>query len=145
MKKIHKLFIVFTALAIIFCLSIFCTSGNEPIMTLEEMREQAKEIPYNDLARYPDEYKGDPVIYQGEIIQKISSTEYRVNITEGSYGFWSDTIYIVLNGEAKKVRLLEDDIIEFVGLAKGEFTYKAVLGQRVSIPRIDAYEVKILE
>ncbi len=110
---------------------------------LNEIREHAREIPYDELARYPNTHKGTPVIHKGKIIQKISDTSFRVNITIGSYGIWSDTVYVKNYGEASKVRLLEDDIIVFIGIAQGEITYESIFGQNITIPRIDAYEVKL--
>jgi len=110
-------------------------------VNINEIREQAREIPYDELARYPSSYRGSPVIHDGKIVQKISNTTFRVNITKGSYGIWSDTVYVRLYGKASDVRLLEDDIIVFIGLAQGEITYESILGQMITIPRIDVYEV----
>ncbi len=112
---------------------------------LNEIREQAIELSYDELARYPEINKGVPVIQTGKIIQKISDTTFRVNITKGEYGFWRDTIYVRLLGEAKNARLLEDDIISLTGLAQGEITYESILGQSITIPRIDAYEVSVIQ
>jgi len=43
------------------------------------------------------------------------------------------------------VRVLEDDIIEFTGIANGERTGTTIFGQKVTLPRITVYEVVLVE
>lgn len=135
---------------IIFIIAILFSDSSGPsavpttTLTLAEMREQAVNVSYDELARYPENFKGKPVVFQGEIIQKVSDTEFRVNITKGEYGFWDDTVYLALTKNVKDARLLEDDIIEFTGLVQGDVTYESIFGQKITIPRIDAYEVNIV-
>lgn len=134
-------------LVLVMCI-IGCSSditASSPTMSIDQMRDQAQNISYDNLARYPDKYKGVPVTYQGQVIQKVSQTQFRVNVTEDEYGFWDDTVYIVLADNIKDERIIEDDIITFMGLAQGEMTYESVLGNLVYIPRIDIYEVTVLE
>ncbi len=137
---------VFAAIILITVLSDPPSSSPAPTtLSLDEMREQAIDLSYDDLARYPDKHKGKPVSLQGEVIQKISDTEFRVNVTQSEHGFWNDAVYFVLADDARGARLLEDDIVEFLGIAQGEVTYKAVLGQKVTVPRIDVYEVSVIK
>ena len=115
----------------------------EPV-DIAALRSVAEAIPYDDLARYPDEYKGKPVIYTGKVVQVVSKTALRVSISQDQFGFWDDTVYVDLKEGAREVSLLEEDIIQLVGVANGDYTYTAVLGNRITVPRITAYEISLL-
>ena len=54
-----------------------------------------------------------------------------MNVTDNGF-FWDDTIYVHYSGS----RLLEDDIIEFIGTVKGLITYESVLGGNITIPEV---------
>lgn len=116
----------------------------EPVVDVTQLRASLVPLSYDDLARYPDENKGKSVVYRGKVVQKVSDTTFRVNITQDKYGFWSDTVYVELKGQAKEARILEDDIIELLGVTNGERSYRAVLGNRITIPRISVYEARVL-
>ena len=62
----------------------------------------------------------------------------RVNVAKGEYGFWDDAVYVTYTGE----RLLEDDIIALYGKVKGRKTYAAVLGNQITIPKVEALLVE---
>lgn len=109
------------------------------------LKKQLANLTFDDLARYPDQHKGKAVSYSGKVVQKISETAWRVNITQGPYGIWEDTVYLEIRGDARKVRVLEDDIIEFTGIANGERTGTTIFGQKVTLPRITVYEVVLVE
>lgn len=107
----------------------------------DAIKENVVKVSFDDLARYPDKFIETPVHLTGKIIQKISPDQYRVNITKTEYS-WTDTIYIILEtGE----RLLEDDEVDFYGLANGTITYETVIGDHITIPRVDVYEIKLLK
>jgi len=107
----------------------------------DAIKKEAMQVSYDDLARYPDKFIETPVHLTGKIVQKMSPDQYRVNITKNEY-FWEDTIYVFLETEA---RLLEDDEVEFYGLAHGTITYETVIGDYITIPRVDVYEIKLLK
>ena len=107
-----------------------------PTLTWEQWQEKAVEIPYEDLFRYAEQHKGETVFYRGKVIQvneERGDFQMRVNVTKGDY-MWDDTVFLRYNDAP--VRILEDDIIAFVGRMNGTFTYKAVLGNEVTIPDI---------
>ena len=58
----------------------------------------------------------------------------RVEVTEGEYGFWDDLVWVNYEGE----RLLQDDIVTFIGEVKGRYSYTTVLGATVTVPEITA-------
>ncbi|NMB24854.1 MAG: hypothetical protein GX986_04915 [Firmicutes bacterium] len=120
------------------------TSEPEEIVEVDALRNELVKLSYDDLARYPDEHKGKAVKYQGQIVQKASDSVLRVNITRGEFGFWENTVWIDLKGQAKEARILEDDVIEFVGITNGTRTYTAIFGNTITVPKITAYEITLL-
>ena len=111
-------------------------------LSFEELRERASSPTYDDLFRNNDQYLGQLVYYQAQLVQVIDvgkdRYQIRANVTEGQF-FWEDTVFLRYGGP----RLLEKDIIEFVGTVAGLTTYTAVLGNRVTIPDINIIEAKL--
>ena len=86
-----------------------------------------------------EDHKGKQVYYRGQVLQVIEKREdfqLRVNVTLGEYGRWSDTVFVRYYDAP--VRILEDDIIAFVGRMNGTVTYKSVMGGNVTTPDITA-------
>ena len=96
---------------------------------------------YDALARTPDDFKDQKVYVGGKILQvqeDTSGTTYRIaqNSDYGSVVMaFADAT--ALGGS----RLLEDDIVDLYGVYKGLYTYKAVLGQSVTVPLIKADKI----
>ena len=87
--------------------------------------------------RYAEENKGKRVFYRGVVVQVIEDEgdfRLRVNVTPGDYGFWTDTVY--LRYADAPVRVLEEDIISFVGRMNGTVTYESIMGAEITIPYI---------
>ena len=113
-----------------------------------ELKADAKTIPYKELFRNIDKYKGEKIHYTGEVVQVIGDgnalSSMRVNITRGSYGYWDDTVLVTsidLNAE----KTLEKDIIEFWGTVIGEESYQTVLGATVSLPSLSASVIELVK
>ncbi len=111
--------------------------------TIDQIKALAKNVLYNELARNTEDYVGDIIYYRGQVIQvqevRDRRVVLRVNVTEGSYGIWKDTVWVNYEGP----RVLEDDIVHIWGKVKGRRTYIAVLGNQVTIPEIDAVVLEI--
>ena len=106
-----------------------------PTLTFDDEKARASQIPYNDLFRNNEAHEGKRVWYQGKVVQVVEGRngEYqlRVNVTKGEYS-WDDTVFLHYSGP----RVLEDDIIEFVGTVEELLTYEAIFGQEITIPAI---------
>lgn len=119
-------------------------------MTAEEIRQAyvAKCSPYSyeQLARNPEEYKGNYAVLRGEVIQVMEDNgEYtlRVNITEGAY-FWDDTILVYYEqNNASAPRILEDDIVTMYGQLNGMYTYESIFGASITVPLLMAEYIDI--
>lgn len=112
---------------------------------VNDLKSKLVSIPYDDLARYPEQNKGKAVSYRGKVLQKVSDANLRIGTKEGSFGIWDDVFFASLKGQAKEVGILEGDIVEFVGLTDGEQKGKTILGQSVALPRINIYEIKVIQ
>lgn len=114
-----------------------------PTPTFQEAMAQATRVSYDDLFRNNDAYVGQRVHFRGKIIQVVEGSgdnyDLRVNVTRSDYG-WDDTVYLHYSGP----RLLEDDIIEFVGEVKGLRTYEAIFGNSITIPELVVIQSQLL-
>ena len=99
------------------------------------LKDIAKRVSYDDLFRKNEQWEGEYIYYKGKIIQVMGGSDnkyrFRANVTKGEFS-WDDTVYLRYSGE----RLLEDDIIEFVGRVNGLVKYEAIFGNKVTIPDI---------
>lgn len=122
-----------------------------PAATTEDpaaYKAACQSLAYKDLARNPDNYKGQQVTMLGEVIQVQESgdrVDIRIDVTKDEYGYWSDTVYVTLTIPKGEDRILEDDIIAVYGECQGQYTYESILGQSISLPRIDAKYYEIIE
>ena len=102
---------------------------------LDQLWAEADSVGYDDLFRNIDEHVGKVVKFRGEIVQVIDGGgarySLRINVTRGTYS-WTDTIYARYAGE----RLLEDDVIDFVGTVQGLYAYSTIFGGRITLPEI---------
>ena len=113
--------------------------------TKEQYMKKCKSISYEKLARTPDKYEGKNVKFTCKVVQvqeDSSGVVLRVNVTQGSYGLWDDTVLVIYDNDSSK-RILEDDIITFYGTSTGIYTYTSVLGAEISIPSVYAKYVTI--
>ncbi|GEM_PF-1716777 len=113
---------------------------------LANLKSEARFIPYKDLARNPDSYKGVKVTYTGQVIQvqeSGNSVALRVNITKNEYDFYEDTVFIQYDKNIISSRVLEDDVITFWGTANGLLTYTTIMGSELSIPQINVQILQI--
>lgn len=99
--------------------------------------------PFANLDKNPDSYKGQRCQYTGKIVQVMESagtTDIRMNVTPGSYGFWSDTVYVTFEGTTPAV---EDSIIVVYGEIDGSYTYTSQAGYRITLPLIKAKYIDV--
>lgn len=117
-------------------IEVTCTT-----QTPEQYRAGCQPVDYQTLARDPDAWKGANVTVTGKIIQVMENAgqnTYRISITKGSYGIWTDTILVKYKPADSGTRLLEDDIVVVYGQSTGLYTYTTVLGASQTVPSIDA-------
>lgn len=128
----------------------------EESRAVEQAEREAKEkagydtgISYSQLARTPDEYKGQKVKYKGQVLQVMEggrNNQLRLSVHKSSYGWYDadEVLYCEYKTAIIPYRLLEKDIITIYGTAKGLFSYEAVNGETITLPfvRIDKIELE---
>jgi hypothetical protein len=100
-------------------------------------------VTYDDLARYPDKWRGKDVTIEGKVIQVVEDGFLRISVTQGDYGVWKNDIIIFGNAlNDRNGRILVDDIIIVLGRYDGLTTYTTVLGSSATVPKmwVEKYE-----
>lgn len=122
---------------------------NGEVIAKKDFKKSCSEVKYEDLARNPDNYKGQNLVFKGEVIQceQIYGTSYyaRVNVTVDEYGFYSDTIYVTFEIPEGEDKILEEDIVKFYGVCQGSETYTSIFGETITIPSLDAAYVELVK
>ena len=116
----------------------------ESTMTYEDVKQayiaKCSSYSFDQIARNPEEYRGKDAVIRGEVIQVEEGWNLfrmRVDITPVSYG-WTDTIYVNCRRGLNGPKILEGDVVTFYGKLNGTYTYTAILGQKVTLPYLDA-------
>ncbi len=113
------------------------------ISALLEQRRQAfinasTTIPYNQLIKNPDAYRGRRVKYYGEIlqIQEGGGAGFMLlQVTDLGYDIWDDVIWINYTGH---VRGGDGDQLTVYGKVVGTKSYETQIGGETYVPEIDA-------
>lgn len=129
----------------------------DPKVVEKNFKKSCESIDFKTLSRNPDKYKGKNYVFTGEVIQVSESdilfsdskqADLRINVTKEEFEYideviWTDTIYATVEIPDSADRILEDDIITFWGTCDGNYKYTSVLGNSVSLPKIDIeyYEI----
>lgn len=119
--------------------------------TLDEQKAQAVTIAYDDLFRNNEDHVGKTVRYVGEILQvqenfclfcEHPSYTLRVAVTKGDFDLWDDPIWVDYEGDE---RFLEADIVTVWGTVEGLKSYRAVLGNQITVPQLTAIDIQLGE
>ena len=142
-KNIAGLIAIVAVVAVAMFVGCIEEETKSPSMTVEEIKSSALTISYDDLMRNNENYIGKIVYYRGKVVQvrESYSNNYVLRVAtkqEPYIGYFGDVIWINYKGK----RLLEDDIIDIWGGVKGLETYRAVLGNEITIPEIDSLHVE---
>lgn len=105
--------------------------------------ENYQQVAYIDVARNPDNYKNQKIVFSGKVLQVLEgTTETDLRIaTDGGYG---DVVFVgfdpsILNG----THVLEDDSVTVYGTCIGQYSYTSALGSKISLPGLYADNVVI--
>lgn len=118
--------------------------AEEAMQRAQREKEQLLSAPYlnfQELSRYPDRYFGKPVQFYGKVVQVMeegSKVQMRVSTRQSSIGWFDDLVLVIYQRGRDEARILEDDMLRVYGRYQGIIKYKAVMGNEVSIPSIDA-------
>lgn len=108
------------------------------VVSKENYIAECVTVSYDDVARDPDNYDGEKVMFSGSVIQvsedaldlfSTNSVDFRV---EAPDGIW----YVSYNRPEGESRILEGDYITCYGECDGVTTYISVLGGNVTVPKL---------
>ncbi len=102
-------------------------------------KASATTIPYKQLNKDADAYRGKRVVYRGQIFQIQQEGALGglilLSVTDEGYGFWTDEIWVDYDHGIKSA---EDDIITVYGTVTGSKTYDTQIGGSRYVPRVHA-------
>ena len=115
--------------------SLLDGSYNDANPTKDEYKALCQTISYNDILRNPDDYKGSYAVVSGKVDQIIEGWfgSYSIFIIDGNGNKWGCT-YSYGDGES---HVLKGDYVTAYGQCKGTDTSRTVLGEQVTMPRVD--------
>lgn len=121
----------------------------EQEITEEEYKKNCKKYEYKDIARNPQNYEGKLVTFDGEVIQVLegyfNTVNFRINVTKNEYDFWEDTVYCSYTYSDNESKILEDDIVTLYGECEGTTTYTSILGQKITVPKINIKYIELIQ
>ena len=162
-KKGRKLIVILLILVVAFFAILFSGDDsltvvlddngdvilNGEVIPQKEFKKSCVEVKYEDLARNPDNYKGQNLVFTGEVIQCEQSYETncyaRVNVTLNEYDYYEDTIYVTFELPEGADKILEEDIVKLYGVCQGAETYTSIFGESITIPSLDAAYVELVK
>jgi hypothetical protein len=113
-------------------------------MSVWDVQSQARVIPYDQLARMPDKYRGAFVMLEGKVVQTVEKGQdlmLRVNVAadDWQHNIRGDIVYVDYHKDRPdEPRILEGDEVKLWGRYVGIQSYTAVLGQTLQIPHVVA-------
>lgn len=132
---------------IVAVLLIYCSSPDDPEqpnLSEADYKAACEEIDYDTLARNPENYTGNLYTFTGEVVQVVDYDSYikmRIDVTpvveNGEVWYYEDTIYVKYYPKEGADKILEGDIITIYGLCAGEESYTSVLGEIITLPKIN--------
>lgn len=137
---------IFLASIFLFLISgCLLETDSAPSISPAQAKASAITVPYDSLMRNNELYVGKIVHFKGRIVQvsEISATRYVLRIAtemQPYLGYSEGIIWVNYHGN----RVLEDDIIEIYGQVKGLQSYKAILGNQITIPEVDNIYLELI-
>jgi hypothetical protein len=106
---------------------------------VQDFKASAITIPYNQLNKNADRYKGDKVVYRGQILQiqedGDSGGVILLSVTDEGYDIWDDNVWVDYE---HSINSADEDIITVYGTVKGSKSYETQIGGETYVPQIKA-------
>lgn len=95
-------------------------------------------VPYSDVARNPDAYKGKEIVFSGKALQVVEgSTENHLRVaTDGRY---DDVVFVGYDPKMMTSRILEDDRVTLYGTCIGLYSYESTMGAKICSSTFSQY------
>jgi len=116
---------------------------------LAELKKTAVSVPYDDLARKPEDHIGQIVRFRGKVIQ-VAPGEH--NNKDVALIIWvgkgltsiNDVVYVEYQPHMREPTILKNDVVEFWGKFKGIKTPEAN-HRNAEVPQVEGYELERIE
>jgi hypothetical protein len=120
------------------------TQTPTPTMSIEQIKNNAIKITYDDLFRNNENYIGKTVVFRGKISQVFPPSDdyYDLILDTSPDSQIESRIYI---SNYKGSRFLEGDTVNVWGTVDGLVTLKSVLGEESSIPELNALQIDLIK
>ena len=105
-------------------------------------KEQCESLDYNGIMRNPDNYDGRKCKIHGEVLQ-VSEGWFSITLRVAENGDYDRAWYVNYSYSDNEDHILEDDWVTIYGECDGTTTYTALLGNKVTIPEVDAEYIVI--
>lgn len=92
-------------------------------------------IKYDQLARNPDDYKGEKVKFKGKVVQ-IMEGDSEIQMRLAVDSDYDMILYCGYDPSIVSSRILEDDIITIYGTSIGTISYNSTMGGKITIPGV---------
>ena len=97
---------------------------------------------YDAVSRDPALYEGNMYKITGKVLQVLEGSSWggttTVNLRVSTKGYSDNVVYVVYERPDNESRILEDDRVTICGIYTGLYSYTAVMGNTITIPKIDA-------
>ncbi len=107
------------------------------VARIANFKNNATTIPYNQLNKNSDRYKGKRVKYTGQILQIQEETGsggfMLLSVTDLGYGIYDDNIWVDYD---KSIRSAEEDVVTVYGTITGSKSYETQIGGETYVPRM---------
>lgn len=98
-------------------------------------------ITYDQLARTPDQFKGEKVKLKGKVVQVMEGTgKTQIRLAVGSN--YDTILFGEFDTSIVQSRVLENDVITVMGTSTGILTYKSTMGGNISIPGMSIEKIE---
>jgi hypothetical protein len=113
-------------------------------ITVQEIKSSAISVSWDQLARDPDRHRAKVVVLRGKVVQSVQNgSNYTLRVDVAPDTFSNQIVYVeYLRRSPSEPRILEGDQVQLWGPYFGIYSYKAVLGKTIQIPRVVAQIVE---
>lgn len=92
-------------------------------------------ITYDQLARTPDDFKGEKVKFSGKVVQVVEGdTSNAIRFAVNSD--YDNMLYCEYDKDIVSARVLDNDMITIYGISYGLYSYESTMGAKITIPAV---------